>query len=176
MAEMNKAYAAALFALGQDSGTSQALSEGVKLLTRVFSEYPEYVELLSSPALPSSERETLVREAFDGRIPADLVSFLLLICQGGHLGEWDACAEEFEELYQESLRSATATVRSAVELTEEETSRLRARLEALSGKTVTLACSVDPSLLGGIVAELDGTVYDGSLRRRMDQIKKVMDE
>ena len=176
MAELNNAYAAALFALSSEAGTCEEVSSGLKDLVTVFSENPDYVELLSNPALPKSERAALAHAAFDGRISQDLVSFVLLLCDGGHLREIEDCAEDFEGLYQASLRTATAHVRSAVALTEEQKTRLCARLGALTGKTVTLSCTVDSALLGGLTVEIDGTVYDGSLRHRMDDMKKVMDQ
>lgn len=176
MAERNNAYAAALFSLAAESDSCEEMSRGLKDLVAVFSENPEYVELLSSPALAKSERAALAHAAFDGRLPEDLVSFVLLLSEGRHLGELEDCAAEFDGLYRAYLRTATARVLSASELTEDQKVRLKARLEQISGKTVALSCAVDPALLGGLRVELDGTVYDGSLRRRMDDIKKVIDQ
>jgi F-type H+-transporting ATPase subunit delta len=176
MAEQNKAYASALFALALESGEGAEISAGLKDLTEAMKANPEYAELLSTPVLPKSERAALVHQAFDGRLPGDLISFLLLLSEGGRLKELEACAEDFEALYQAHLRSQTAYVTSATELTEEQKQRLKERLEAQSGKTVTLQCSVDASLLGGVRVDFDGRVFDGSLRRRMDEIKKVLDQ
>jgi F-type H+-transporting ATPase subunit delta len=174
--ELNKAYASALFSLAQESGNASEISEGMKTLLSVFEENPEYAVLLSSPSVSKTERTELVHRAFDGNLPADLISFLLLLCTGGHLKELKACAEEYEYLYRVSLRVATAEVRSAVALTEDQKEKLRNRLQTLSGKQVTLSCTVDPTLVGGLTVEVDGTVYDGSLRRRMDEMKKVMEQ
>ena len=176
MAELNKAYASALFTLAQETGEEGAVEEGLKTLVGVFADHPEYELLLSAPSLSKTERDALVHQAFDGRLPEDLISFLLLLCQGGHLKELESCAAEYEALYQRSLRLATAKVCSAVALTKDQKEKLQNRLETLSGKQVTLSCTVDPALVGGITVELDGKVYDGSLRRRMDDIKKVMEQ
>ena len=176
MAERNNAYAEALFALAAETGMCEEISSGLNLLTELFSQYPEYAELLSTPALSKEERASLAHAAFDGRIPADLISFLLILCDKRDLEELSACSEAYDGLYRDSLRTATAYVCSATELTEEQKERLKGRLEKISGKRVFLSCIVDPSLLGGITVELDGTVYDGSLRHRMDDMKKVMDQ
>ena len=174
--ELNKAYASALFSLAEETGKASEISEGIQTLLAVFEENPEYAVLLSSPSVSKTERTALVHRAFDGRLPEDLISFLLLLCTGGHLKELSACAEEYDALYQASLRVAVAEVCSAVELTEEQKKKLQNRLETLSGKQVILSCTVDSSLMGGLTVNLDGTVYDGSLRRRMDEIKKVMEQ
>jgi F-type H+-transporting ATPase subunit delta len=48
---------------------------------------------------------------------------------------------------------------------------VRAALQKATGKTVRLSTKVDPSLLGGLVAKVGGTVYDSSIRTRLEQLK-----
>ena len=77
-------------------------------------------------------------------------------------------------MYQTAMAASTAEVVSAVPLTEEEIHRLTATLSARMGRTVTLTCTVDESLLGGMVVRVDGKVLDGSLRSRLHAVKDVM--
>ena len=72
------------------------------------------------------------------------------------------------------MKISVARVVSSVPLTLEEKKRLKARLEKMSGRKVSLECSVDKSLLGGLVVEMDGKVINGSLRQRLDEMKDVM--
>ena len=69
---------------------------------------------------------------------------------------------------------AHATVTSAVELTEEEKNRLIAGLEARERCRVQGEYRVDPSLLGGLIVEVEGKILDGSLRHRLSEIKEVI--
>jgi F-type H+-transporting ATPase subunit delta len=62
-------------------------------------------------------------------------------------------------------------VRSAVALTDVQQDRLRAALANATGKQVNLKVIVDPSVRGGLVATVDDTVIDGSVRTRVDQLK-----
>ena len=50
--------------------------------------------------------------------------------------------------------------------------RVRERLRGVSGKDVVLKQEIDPSLLGGITVELEGTVYDGSIRTQLEKMKQ----
>ena len=63
---------------------------------------------------------------------------------------------------------------SAVELTEGEKAKLIEKLSQKLGRTIHLECAVDPSLLGGLVVNVDGKVIDGSLRSKLQEIKEVM--
>ena len=63
---------------------------------------------------------------------------------------------------------------SAVALTEGEKTTLIEKLSRKFGRTIHLECAVDPSLLGGLVVNVDGKVIDGSLKHRLQEIKEVM--
>jgi F-type H+-transporting ATPase subunit delta len=65
-------------------------------------------------------------------------------------------------------------VRSAVPLTDDQRDRLAKALEDATGKRVEIKVVVDPSVLGGIVAQVGDTVIDGSVRRRLDQLKNAL--
>jgi F-type H+-transporting ATPase subunit delta len=78
------------------------------------------------------------------------------------------------KLYNESKSISWAHVRSAIPLTPEQKTALRLKLEKQSGRNVLLECSTDNTLLGGIVVEMDGKILDGSLRRRLQDVKEVM--
>jgi F-type H+-transporting ATPase subunit delta len=66
-----------------------------------------------------------------------------------------------------------AEVRSAVELTADQQDRLAKALNAATGKQVTIKVIVDPSVLGGIVAQVGDTVIDGSVRSRLEQLRNA---
>lgn len=176
MAELHKGYAAALFELSEELKISAEISEELKELSGIFKKFPEYVGLISSPTLSKKERLNILEEALDNNYNEILTSFVLLMCEKDVIRELSGCAEEYEKLYNESLKSSTAVVHSAVLLTEREKEKLQVQLEKISRRNVTLVCFVDESLIGGITVEIDGKVYDGSLRRRLDGIKKVIDE
>ena len=63
---------------------------------------------------------------------------------------------------------------SAVSLTDRECIELTKKLEKISGNTVSLDCHVDPSLIGGVIVEMNGRVMDGSLRHRLREVKDVI--
>lgn len=172
MAEMHKGYATALFELSSDEKTNEELKE----LTEIFVNNTEYVDLLSAPTLPKKERIDLLKVALGDRFSPILTDFILLMCEKGVLSELALCQEEYEKLYKESVRETVAYVCSAVALSDEEKSKLKIRLEKISGYKVVLECSVDKKLMGGITVEIDGKLYDGSVKSRLDDIKKVINK
>ena len=173
MQEISKEYAQALFALGCECAEESALMQSLSELVALFESYPDYMELLASPALTMSERQGALARVLEDR-PEHVRSFLQLLCEKGRMRSFPACVKEYRRLLDAKERLRTAHVRSAFELTEQQKSALRQKLERVSGAHVTLECQVDASLLGGVIVEMDGRVMDGSLRRRLQEIKEVI--
>lgn len=171
---MSKEYGTALFTLAKECAAEAAYKEALDTVGSVLRDNPAYVEFLASPGIPKQERTAAIEQAFAGRVPEHIVSFLQLLCEKGHIRSFPACVSEYEALYDASRKIATATVVSAVPLTDSEKDRLQRALEKKSGQTVQLVCSTDPSLLGGLVVEMNGTVIDGTLRYQLHEVKDVM--
>lgn len=176
MASAAKEYGAALFELALEANACDAAADGLRIITTALREEPAYIELLASPAIPLKERLSLIKEAFSQRVSEQAVFFLYLLCENGRIREIFDCAEVFDRLYRESQKVSTAQVISAIPLSAEEQERLKNTLESKTGRSVTLACSVDPTLIGGIVVEWDGKRLDSSLKRRLQVIKEVIDQ
>ena len=121
-----------------------------------------------------SERIASLQTVFEGRIPEDVLSFLKLLCEKGRVRSLETCLHEYLKLYNESKAISWAHVKSAIPLTSEQKTALRLKLEKQSGRNVLLECSIDNTLIGGIVVEMDGKILDGSLRRRLQEVKEVM--
>ena len=175
MTNKAKEYAEALFLLSVENGETEDVSAALETVTAVLNEQPEYVEFLASPAIPKAERTAALGTAF-AALPESVVSFLQLLCERRRIREWQECVNEFAALYRDARRASAATVTSAVELTAEEQQKLNEKLNAMSHKTVTVTWMTDPSLLGGLIVEMDGKVLDGSLRRRLQEVKEVMEQ
>ena len=110
------------------------------------------------------------------QVLAPMLSFVLLLTAHGRIRSLPACVEEYRLLYQAAVAMSTAYVTSAVALTEAQQSALAEKLAAKFGRRVELVCEVDESLLGGLTVRLDGVVLDGSLRRRLQEVKDVIEQ
>lgn len=175
MTQMSKEYAAALFMLAKENNTEKEILEALKTVSHVFTENPEYVDFLASPSIPKNERIDALEKAFSQMLPEYALSFVEILCERSHIRSFNDCVKEYEELYNFSIQVCEARVTSAVELTDDEKLKLTRKLEKVSGKTLHLNCSVDESILGGIIVEMDGKIMDGSLKHRLQEVKEVID-
>ena len=88
---------------------------------------------------------------------------------------FDKFVEAYMMLYRQSKNISTAKVKSAVERTATEKKQLVQKLEKMSGNKVIVDYSIDKKLLGGMVVYMDDKVIDGSVKRRLQEIKEVID-
>lgn len=174
MNEIGKEYGAALFALAREQDSLCDCAVGVQTITEAFAAQPDYLDLLTCPSIPLSERLAALTDAFADRVPEAVLSFLLLLCERGRMTCFGEAANEFTALLDAHNRVARAQVVSAVALTEAQKKRLQGKLEQQTKGRVETTYTTDPTLLGGLIVTLDGKVLDGSLRQRLRDIKDVM--
>ena len=131
----------------------------------------ELQNALSTPAVPASRKRAVV-----GRV-ADLLklsqvarNFLFVLIDHRRIGLLGAILSDFELIVDERLGFARAEVSSPTELTEAQRGAINSQLERLTGKRLRMRFAVDPALIGGVVARIGSTVYDGSVRGQLQTL------
>ncbi len=174
MTHISREYAEALFALAQESGRPAEFETALDLTEETLKENPDFLKLLSSPAVSREDRTNALSSVLGGKIPLSVEMLLRMMVHRGHAKEIREMIVCYRELDRDSRRESVAKVVSAAALTEEQQSALAEKLEKRFGRKMILDCQVDPSLIGGIRVEAEGTVLDGTLRSRLREIKDVM--
>lgn len=174
MTEIAKEYATALFALAIEQGEEKAYLDALDLMAAALKDDADCLEFLASPGIPLSERHAVLEAAFGENLPEYTVSFIKLLCEKGRIRSFFDSVEEYRRLFQVRESLATAKVTSAVPLTEKEKEALKLKLENISKNTVELICTVDPTILGGVIVEIGGRIMDGSLAARLAEVKDVI--
>ncbi len=172
--QISKEYAEALFSLACECGEEKKIMGELNAVKTAFEGDEELFSLLRTPSIPLEERLNVIDSVFGKTVSEYVLSLLKLMCERKRVLQILPCVEEYAKLLDEKNSVITAKVISAVPLTESERVALREKLEKSSGNTVILDCSVDESILGGVIVEMLGKVTDGSLRRRLKEIKEVM--
>jgi F-type H+-transporting ATPase subunit delta len=134
---------------------------------------PELYSVLITPAVPPARKKAVV-----GRI-ADILklsritrNFLFVLVDHRRIPALSGIIQNLEEVLDHRLGYARAEVASAVELTEAQQMALNAQLERLTGKRIRMRFTTDPALIGGAVARINSTVYDGSVRGQLAALER----
>ena len=154
-----------------------AASEGVVAGLRAFQQLletsGELRAVLANPAVAAAQKRALIERLGAplelGRISRNFLFVLLDHRRMDLLGE---ILGKLETLLDERLGIVRAEVTTAVELGAAERQWLQEALGDLTGKQVRMKCSVEPELLGGAVTRIGSTIYDGSLREQLRQVRE----
>jgi F-type H+-transporting ATPase subunit delta len=167
---VSRRYAKALFALAKEKGVLDATAEELMRLGRLAAN-ETLAPVLKSPLLSASRRTELAKALIDDLALSDLLTrFVQLLADRQRLGELPAIADFFSSLLDDEKNRVRLDVRSAMKLTDAQQKELVQGFARLTGKEVIPNVTVDPDLLGGVVAEVQGKVYDGSVRTQLDRL------
>lgn len=169
-------YAHALVdvALAPGSGLDARVVAGqlrsVEDLTR---ESADLRHVMLSPAVPASRKRAVIGSfAASLGIAAKVRNFLFVLIDHRRFDRLSEVREAYEAALDERLGFVRADISSAMPLTEDQRIALQSELVKLAGKKVRMEYSVDPALIGGVLARIGSTIYDGSVRGQLDSLRR----
>jgi len=176
MTERARIYGGSLYDLAAEENLTETIKDQLLAIKAIFRENPEYTRLLAEPAIKKAERLGLIDKAFGESCEKYLINFIKLLCERNLLGEFEGCCDTFVKRFNADHNIAEAVVTTAVRLDDAQLKALKAKLEARSGKSVSLTQKLDPKVLAGIKVELEGVQLDGTVSGRLSGIAKKLDE
>jgi F-type H+-transporting ATPase subunit delta len=173
-ADRVEAYATALFAVALAEGVLETVEDELFRVARTFEGNDELRARLTDEAIPVDRRQGIVEDLLGDRASPNTTAVVSFIVGAGRARDLPAIVDKLVELAAQQRSEAVAEVRVAVPLDDDLRSRLAEALSNATGKQVSVKVMVDPSVIGGVVAEVGDTVIDGSVRHRLEQLKESL--
>jgi F-type H+-transporting ATPase subunit delta len=171
---VSDAYATALFQVAKAEGNLESVEDELFKVARTVESNEQLRATLTDIHLPVEQRQSIIEDLLErsraSRVTVALVSFVV---GAGHGRELPAIIDSLVQRAAEERQEELAEVRSAIPLNDDQRQRLAEALSKATGKRVSVKVVVDPSILGGIVAQVGDTIIDGSVRHRLDQLKEA---
>jgi F-type H+-transporting ATPase subunit delta len=173
MAVAQRTYANALFQAAKEKGRLETVRDELRAFVDAVDRIPELRELLINPQLDSADKVDALSAILDGA--DDFVrNFLLLVAEKGRAPELPEIMREFEALVAAEEGILAVELTTAVELSEEEASKLLDRIEQVSGRKLRATREVDPGLIGGFVLRAGSHRADASVRGRLEGLRREL--
>ena len=173
MAVAQRMYARALFEAATDERRLERVAAELSELAGALEEVPQLRAFLRNPQVEPAGKAEVLDEICSGA--DDLVrNFVRLVAEKGRAGELAEMNAELEALVARAQNSLTVELQTAYELSDEEARSIAETIESASGRTVEATRSVDPSLIGGIVLEVGSFRADGSVRGRLERLRREL--
>lgn len=174
MTDVGNVYGLALYDLAASENLSDEIRNQLDVLHQSFESEPGFLKLLGTPALNKQERCRILDDSFRGKVHPYVLNFLKILTEKGYIRHFFHCCRSYREQYNCDHGILPVTVVTAVALTSQQQSRLKEKLESLTGKTVELNSRIDPSCLGGVRLDYDGKRLDDTVAHRLDAIRGVL--
>jgi F-type H+-transporting ATPase subunit delta len=164
-------YAEAAFQLATRDDALDAYGDGFDLAASLLGG-DQVLGILRNPARPLSERMQLVDTLLTKRVPEPVRKLVGLLVQRGKVDRLPNVAGEYRRLLNKERGIVEAVARTAVALDASETEALATKVAQMTGRTVDLRVEVDETLIGGLTVRVGDTLYDASVRGRLERLRE----
>jgi len=173
---ISRRYARALLDVSEASSRSDVVAQQLTAFAQVFDQNRELANLVNNPAYSRAQRARVVEALMEQSGPLDpmLVNTLRLLTDRNRLGYLVDIARLYRDLADAKAGRVRGQVTSAVPLAPDVLERLSQNLRGLTNRDVVLEARVDREVLGGAAAQVGGTLYDGTLRTQLEDMRRQL--
>ena len=168
-----KSFGDALFMLAEELNQTEEIKDDLQSLCKIMNSNPEYLKLLETPALSREERLDLVDKAFKS-LNKNLVNLVKILVERRLLYLLNKINDAYIYAYDISRRIERVDAISAIQLSSAKIEKLQNKLASITGKTIIINNTVDPSILGGMKIRYSGTQIDGSLKTKLENFEQAL--
>jgi F-type H+-transporting ATPase subunit delta len=169
---LSRRYAKALFELALEGHREEEIGQEIKWFVTAYTTSP-LMKVLNNPVFTVRGRKDIIVEVAKGlRLSLVVIHFLSFLLEQGRLAFLPSIVSRYRRLLDERKGRVEARVVTTSPLEKDMIERLREVLQEISGKEVVLQEETDPGLIGGLLIQLEGKVYDGSVRTQLEGMRK----
>jgi len=165
-------YAEALLTAAEELHIVKKVSDDLTGIQRIIKESHDFQRFLKSPVIKKDKKQEVFKATFGPSVQPLTLQFLSLLVEKEREDALPDVIESFFRLQDELLGIVHVSIKSAAELSQQQTMELIQRFEAYSKKKVQIDLSLDKQLIGGFIARIGDTVFDGSVKQQLELLRK----
>lgn len=168
-------YGTALADVVLKTGETEIVKTELKAWEEMMASNADLTSAFHNPAIAHLNKEKVLESLIAKARPSKTTAnFLRVLLQNNRLTELAEINDKFAAVLEERSGRVSAEVLSARELSADQRAELRANLEKLTGKQVQLNFGIDQNIIGGVVARVGSTVYDGSVKTQLENLRQEL--
>ena len=171
MSDRTTAYAAAILEIGRAEGALDTVTDELRQVASAVASNSQLREALTDPTVAVGRRLGLLESDVLGAASNGTKAALAMLIAAGHASDLQDVVTDVSRQVAAGKDRELAEVTVAVALDDQRLDALKRALEAATGKQLDLQVVVDPNVVGGVRAIVGDTVFDGSLARRLDDVR-----
>ncbi len=167
-------YGGSLYALAESEGLTDCILADLRLVDALLAQHEDYVRLLDAPTMHIADKCRLLDEAFAQSVHPYTCNFMKILAEKKQVRCFADAQRAFVNKYNADRGIEEAVAVTAVPLSDALLEKLKAKLEAMTGKTVVLENKVEASVLGGITVRMANRQMDATVRTRLNNLEKQL--
>lgn len=170
-----KRYAKALYELGQEEGLEQKFLEDLQNMALVVDQSNEFRSIMESPLYDIILKKRILKDVVSKiGISEYATNFLNILLDKDRFVFLADIRDTYKQILDEASGRVRAIITSATGLDEAQLERIAKILSEVVKKEVDVDVTIEPSLIGGVIAEVEGMVYDGSVKTQISRLKQSL--
>ena len=166
MSVVGDRYAESLFDLAKEENKVTQYLDDIKLVGEVLDSDPQIVQFFNHVLIENDKKIQLLDQSFKGNVDQYVLNFLKLLVQSRRIRYIDDIVKY--------LGIEEGMIYTPYELTDQQIQDIEKAISQKENKKVTLKVSIDPSLLGGIKVQIANRIYDGTIKNKVEMLKKEL--
>ena len=168
-------YASALADVTLQRGEAREVQQELVAWADMMHAHARLSEVFANPTIALDQKRGVLKRLIEiARPRPTTVNFLRLLLQNQRLPELDQINKRFAAVLDDRAGMIAAQVTTARPIAPETQQTLQTKLRNMTGKSVRIEFATDPGMIGGLVTRIGSTIYDGSVRNQLEQIKEKM--
>lgn len=174
MSVVGDRYAESLFDLAKEENQVTQYLDDIKLVGEVLDSDPQIVQFFNHVLIENDKKIQLLDQSFKGNVDQYVLNFLKLLVQSIRIRYIDDIVKSYINLSNQYLGIEEGMIYTPYELTDQQIQDIEKAISQKENKKVTLKVSIDPSLLGGIKVQIANRIYDGTIKNKVEMLKKEL--
>lgn len=174
MSVVGDRYAESLFDLAKEENKVTQYLDDIKLVGEVLDSDPQIVQFFNHVLIENDKKIQLLDQSFKGNVDQYVLNFLKLLVQSRRIRYIDDIVKSYIKLSNQYLGIEEGMIYTPYELTDQQIQDIEKAISQKESKKVTLKVSIDPSLLGGIKVQISNRIYDGTIKNKVEMLKKEL--
>jgi len=171
---LDKRYAIALYTVAEEKGKVDEYLNDLREIVALMKHDLEFLKIIKHPLISTSAKKKMFIKIFKGKIDEDLLSFLLILIEKDRILFTEQKLNEMEKIHLERNNKLLVTVKTVIPLQETQRDNLRIKLQKMYDKKIIFDEKLDKNIIGGVYIRVGDDVIDGTIKNKLDEMKKLM--
>jgi F-type H+-transporting ATPase subunit delta len=177
ISNISRRYARAFFEIATEEKQIEPYYNELNQFASIVSQNQSLSDFLANPVFEQASKKGVVDSVIAKlKLSGMTISFLRLLVDKKRIDIINDIVICYRQLMDETLKKVSVNVKTAFALSDELRSSINSSLEKAMGKTVEMTVEEDPTLLGGVVITVGDTLYDGSIKNQLNNMRNLLGE